>query len=235
MKILPIHLFLPFLQVMDSVNENGSVKMYDGCDDSVLNFNGYILFTHEFLLSFLDHGAEGRISFSGFWRACIKGWKRSYEGFYQGGDLKEDVPAAERAYLTILDRPFMKSYFLAAVFDMITLLQIDYHSSMRCECGKYTNDENMMVIYDNACKVLQSMMLRCPQLARYINLFIDTMHYAGHEQCSPLFNQKGMLAVTFINAEINEQKNKLLRHVQTSMSFLGQIRGLVYIRYFILT
>lgn len=38
------------------------------------------------------------------------------------------------------------------------------------------------------------------------------------------------LAVKFVNASLNEQKNKLLRYMETSLAFMGQIRGCVYVR-----
>ena len=74
-------------------------------------------------------------------------------------------------------------------------------------------------------------MLRVPALAGHIDPFIDAFHHDGHSNCSPQYNHKRSLALTSINAALNEQKNRLMRYMETSVAFMGQVRAMVYMRY----
>jgi hypothetical protein len=71
---------------------------------------------------------------------------------------------------------------------------------------------------------------RCPSFAEKTISIIDSLHHTGHKNCSPLYNHKWSLCTSFVNAEMNEQMNKPLRFIQTSVAFLGQIRAIVFIR-----
>jgi len=209
------------------------VQFYDGRDDALLNVDGKILFTHELLQSFLDHSGEGRLSFSGYWRAQVKQWKRNFAYFSEPNIC---MPEFVRTCLDLIDRPFMEVVFLESVFDLITLLEIDYVDAFSCDCDcegeadKCLDRNTLTAVYDNCCKFLQSLMLRYPPMAEHYQFIIDNIHHSGHSNCSPLYNHKMSLAVKFVNASLNEQKNKLLRYMETSLAFMGQIRGCVYVR-----
>ena len=209
------------------------MQFYDGRDDALLNVDGKILFTHELLQSFLDHSGEGRLSFSGYWRAQVKQWKRNFAYFSEPNIC---MPEFVRTCLDLIDRPFMEVVFLESVFDLITLLEIDYVDAFSCDCDcegeadKCLDRNTLTAVYDNCCKFLQSLMLRYPPMAGHYQFIIDNIHHSGHSNCSPLYNHKMSLAVKFVNASLNEQKNKLLRYMETSLAFMGQIRGCVYVR-----
>jgi len=147
------------------------------------------------------------------------------------------MPPFVRSCLDLIDRPFMEVVFLESVFDFITLLEIDYVDAFSCDCDckgeadKCLDRNTVTAVYDNCCKFLQSLMLRYPPMAKRYQCIIDNIHHSGHSNCSPLYNHKMSLAVSFVNASINEQKNKLLRYMETSLAFMGQIRGCVFVRY----
>jgi hypothetical protein len=210
-------------QVFDICDvERNQVLPYDGSDDAILNFDGKVLFTHELLEDFLFHAAEGRISFSGYWQAYVKG---------MSSWLSDSASEFASRALVCMTRPVMTTIFLDGVFDFITLEDMDCKDAFTCECGKQVmNDNKLCTIYDNGCNQLRTTLLRYPALTAHIQFQIDAMHANGHKNCSPLFNHKGQVSLKDINAAINEQKNRLLRHTQTSVSFLQQIKGLVYMR-----
>mmetsp|Transcript_14117 Transcript_14117/g.27870 ORF Transcript_14117/g.27870 Transcript_14117/m.27870 type:complete len:1112 (+) Transcript_14117:20-3355(+) len=217
------------VKVLNSWDQDGALVPYDGRDDGILNYNGRILFTHEFLHQFLSQAGEGKLSFSGFWRASVQQWRYNIE--ITGSDAES---ASETEFVTFaleqISRPMMENVFVDCIFDYISLLNVDYKTAFTCMCdtGRSTR---ITAVYDNCCKFLQSMLLRFPALAGKIRCIIDALHHSGHVHCSPLYNHKMSVALKAVNAAINEQKNRLLRYMQTSVAFLGQIRAAVYIRY----
>ena len=217
---------------MNSVDSDGKLLYYDGIDDALLNVDGKILFTHEFLQGFLNHSGEGRLSFSGYWRAQVKQWKSNFAYFSSAAGV-HPIPPHVQSFLDLIDRPFMEAVFLESVFDLLTLTQFDYCYAFSCDCDLNGNvdkclDRNTLsAVYDNCCKFMQSMMLRYPPMAKHFQFIIDNIHHSGHSNCSPLYNHKMSLAVSFVNASINEQKNKLLRYMETSLAFMGQVRSCV--------
>lgn len=226
---------------MNSVDDLGDIVHYDGSDDCILNVNGRLLITHELLQDFLQLAGEGRITFSGYWRAQKKGWERNFAHFSRAtadcgidfGEHAFTVPAFVQSFLHLIARPSMENVFLECVFDFISLVELDYVAAFSCDCSAQDGclDGNILTaIYDNCCKFLQTLMLRYPAMAEKYHFVIDALHHAGHSTCSPLYNHKMNLAVSYVNASINEQKNKLLRYMQTSVAFMGQIRATVYIR-----
>jgi len=211
-------------QVFDICEVEGNkVLPYDGSDDAILNFNGKVLFTHELLEDFLLQAAEGRISFSGYWQAYVKG---------MSSRLSHDPSPFAAQAVECMTRPVMINIFLDLVFDFITLEHVDCKDAFTCECGKQVMDDNKLcTIYDNGCNQLRTTLLRYPALTAHMQFQIDAMHASGHKNCTPLFNHKGQVSLKGINAAINEQKNKLLRNTQTSVAFLHQIKGFVFLRY----
>lgn len=217
----------------NSIGEDGNLIYYDGIDDALLNVDGKILFTHEFLQGFLDQSGEGRLSFSGYWRAQVKLWKSNF-AYFSAADIA--TPPFVQSCLDLINRPFMEAVFLESVFDYITLLKLDYVDAFSCDCDlngeadKCLDRNTLTAVYDNCCKFLQSLMLRYPPMAQHYQFIIDNIHHSGHSNCSPHYNHKMSLAVSMVNASINEQKNKLLRYMETSLAFMGQIRGCVLVR-----
>jgi hypothetical protein len=216
-------------QVYNSRNVDGTLKYYDGSDDAVLNVNGKVLFTHEFLYAFLDQSGDGRLSFAGYWRASVTGWQRNLSYYLDSG---VHVPLFVQQFLDLIKRPFMDKVFLDAVFDFITLLDFNYEDAFACGCADDSRNRNILTaVYDNCCKFMQSLLLRYPEMAEHYQFIIDALHHSGHSHCSPLYNHKMSVALKHVNAAINEQKNRILRYMETSVAFMGQIRAAVYIRY----
>jgi len=209
---------------------DGQKVFYDGRDHAILNVNGQILFTHEFLLDFLHQSCHGRLTLSGYWKAKRESWLPMCKS-----DEKHCTPG-RRAFRDLILRPSMANTFLDAVFDYLGLLELDYDNAFRCACKDVYQSipdghgEQVFVIYDNACKLLQAILLRLPSLAQKYTLVIDAFHHDGHSNCSPLYNHKLAVATQHINAALNEQKNRLLRYMETSVAFMSQVRAMVYMR-----
>jgi hypothetical protein len=136
--------------------------------------------------------------------------------------------------LRFLNRSSLINYFINSVFDYITLLGLDYEEIFKCQCaarGKCLDFKTLTGIYDNACNWLHSIMLRYPALLRHITPVIDALHYSSHKNCSPTYNSKLCQALKGLNVAINEQKNRLMNYMKTSVAGMGQIRVMVKVRY----
>jgi hypothetical protein len=215
--------------VFNSTDADGCIQYYDGRDDAVINVDGNLLITHELLYDFLHSSAEGRLSFAGYWRARKRSWELNFSYFRNDG---VHVPRYVESFLTLIKRPFMESVFLENVLNYIQLTEVDYDRAFSCACADEGRNENVLTaVYDNCCKFLQTLMLRYPHLAQYYQFIIDALHHSGHTNCSPTYNHKMSVALKHINAAINEQKNKLLRNMEISIAFMGQIRAAFLIRH----
>jgi hypothetical protein len=73
-----------------------------------------ILIAHELLHDYLDQSLGGRLSFSGYWRSSVQGWKRSLTLFTKPCMV---VPLFVQSYLDLINRPSMETVFLESVFD----------------------------------------------------------------------------------------------------------------------
>jgi hypothetical protein len=207
--------------VYNSIGVNGELVHYDGVDDGVLNVNGQILFTHEFLWDFLDQAAESRATMSAFWRGKMRGWRRNL--------ISSD--SFVMFVLELIDRPFMVNCFINSVFDFITRLAFDYVDAFSCQCGDRCRNGNIVTaVYDNCCKFMQTAMLRHSRFASDFLFIIDALHSSGHSHCDPLHNSKINVALKQVNVAINEQKNRILRHMELSLAFMTQMRAAVYAR-----
>lgn len=98
-------------------------------------------------------------------------------------------------------------------------MDMDYDALFRCQCdGALCEKEHLTVIYDNSCGFLRTLLLRLPDLSQHITCVIDQVHYASHKNCSPYYNHAFIAAVQNLNAKLNEQKNKILNYMKTSIS-----------------
>lgn len=219
-------------QVHDHVLADGTRIPFDGRDQAVLNVNGKVLFTHEFLLDFLHISGHGKITLSGYWNAKCALWVQ----ILGAHDAEHPLASTEKAFLELIKKTHMPHLFVDTIFDYIGLLDVDYKKAFTCRCKEYYHvDEKeyarrMCIIYDNACNLMKMILLRMPTLVRQFTLIVDAFHQGGHANCSSLYNSNLNAAVKQINSSLNEQKNKTLRYMQTSVSFMGQIRAMVYLR-----
>lgn len=216
------------LQVFNRIVD-GTTIYFDGPDHAVFNVNGNLLFTHDFFQDFLHTACKGKLTLSGYWKGKVSSWN-------QIRDSIENPSPQLTAVFELINRPGMVNVFLDAVFEYLALMDFEYEKAFSCQCSElYGVDpaqyaEHVYLIYDNACKVLQSSMLRLPTISKHYSFIIDAFHYKGHNNCSPFYCHKIIQAVRRINAEVNEQKNRLIRNMETSVAFMGQIRALVYMR-----
>ena len=186
---------------------------FDGRDLGILNFNNTILFTHEFLHEFLDLSCNNRVSHRGYIRTKVEGWARSLN------TLQSD-PHHEQKRSKCLDfilRPSLANTITDAIFDYLTLLDMDYEALFECKCQSDLR-RHLTVIYDNSCGFLRYLLLRLPALAQQITCVIDQVHYSSHKNCSPYYNHAFIASVQNLNAELNEQKNRILNYMKTSIS-----------------
>lgn len=128
---------------------------------------------------------------------------------------------------------YLGDKFTDAVFDYISLINIDWDEAFACKCdaGTYKDVNHMILMYDNVCNLLRSLMLRYPELAKDVSFLIDTLHWKNHSLCSPFFNKGISIAATRVNSAINEQKNKYVNYAKTTAAFTGQARGMAYLRF----
>jgi hypothetical protein len=226
-------------------------KPYDGINQGILNMNNKYLFTHELLREGLNVQDNGRISIKGFFRAKLSLWKSS-------------ISSTHLHLYDVLNLSSLGDIFTDAVFDYITKLkailasksfrnstiirtdcvraghtvsQIDYDEGFKCQCRDkmFKNNDYITLIYDNSCNLNRSISLRCPSLLEYMMLLVDTLHFSGHKGCSPYFNKRRIVHLHRVNSAIAEQKNRSINYLETSASFMGQARAMVWMRSVALT
>ena len=131
----------------------------------------------------------------------------------------------------LLGRPCLVDRFTDAVFDLITLLDIDYKMLFTCQCkGDYLDPDHLIITYDNSCKLFEYILNRWPAMANHVDCVIDPLHQSGHVKCTPLYHSKKNLATKHMNSSLVEQKNKFIQHLASTVAHMGQIRVMVYIR-----
>jgi hypothetical protein len=125
--------------------------------------------------------------------------------------------------------------FTDSVFCYLSLLKVDYTDAFTCKCAPERlvdqNQDHVFFVYDNACNLVRSMLLRWPELAKHFTGVVEGMHWSGHTSCSPFFNKRFIVSLTSINGAIAEQKNRIINYMKSSAAFMGQPRGLVFARW----
>ena len=202
---------------------------FDGLELGVLNFNNKILFTHEFLQEFLTLSCQNRMTHRGFIRSKIEVWLSSVSEPLLNAGLFPSLEQSRACIQQFLQQPSLPNIITDAIFDYITLLDMDYDDLFACQCRH--DKDHLQVIYDNSCGFFNYLLLRLPALSQQITAVIDTIHYASHKSCSPFFNHAVIDAIKNLNSELVEQKNRILNYMKTSISQMGQVRAMVYVRY----
>lgn len=205
------------------VYDNPDGKPYDGNDHAVINMRGKYMFTWELLQEALDHQGVARTSIKGIFRAKAKGWLRNSRHL-PSESFRDEIS-------DILDKSHVQDVFTDALFDYLNLLDIDYHLAFLCKCvGARLGSDGITLLYDNACNLLHSILKRMPSMLLYYKLFVDSLHWAGHKDCSPYFNKAMSVALKGINSQLCEQRNRAINNMKTSAAFMSQPRGLVIVR-----
>ena len=198
---------------------------YDGNDNAVLNTKSKYMFTWELLQETLDHQGVARTSIKGIFRAKTRGWLRNSKHL-PDQSLKDEIKQ-------VLDKSHVQDVFTDALFDYLTLLDIDYDRAFLCRCAVSSSElgsDDIHLLYDNACNLLHSILKRMPSMLLHYKLFVDSLHWAGHKDCSPYFNKAMSIALKGINSQLCEQRNRAINNMKTSAAFMSQPRGLVMVR-----
>jgi len=208
------------------VYDNPDGTPFDGNDHGIINTKGQFMFTWELLQECLDNQSVSRTSIKGFFRAKAKGWRRN-SMHLQSQSLRDEIS-------DILDKSRVQDVFTDALFDYLTLLDIDYHMAFMCKCnpasGHAPGSDGITLIYDNACNLLHSILKRMPSMLKHYKLFVDSLHWAGHKDCSPYYNKAMSVALIGINSQLCEQRNRVINQMKTSFSFMLQPRGIPWVR-----
>lgn len=136
------------MQVWDCLQDGRHVA-FDGMQLGILHtqqLGSRLLFTHELLREFWDLTCETRITHKGWIRTKIKTWKQNIAG---GKDENESY----KKVWDLLCRPALVDRIYEALYDYVTLLDIDYKSLFSCQCvSPVHSNAHIVAIYDNACK-----------------------------------------------------------------------------------
>ena len=146
----------------------------------------------------------------------------------------DHVHAFSDILLEFLEKPSLPNIWTDAIFEFMSLIDIDYTDLFQCQCCTvqvrddsaeldFDHPHHVHVVYDNSCKLLDFILLRCPALAQSLMPVIDALHYSGHSNCSPLFNQKLNLATRSLNAALNEQVYSIPLSTPTCMGITHMV------------
>ena len=131
----------------------------------------------------------------------------------------------------LLARSSLVDRFTDAVFDYVCLLDLDYKKLFRCQCSDNIRDpDHMLFTYDNSCKLLEWILNRWPEFAENVEPVIDALHHSGHVNCSPFYHSKKNMITKTLNSALNEQKNRHIQRLASTVAHMGQIRVMVYLR-----
>ena len=78
-----------------------------------------------------------------------------------------------------------------------------------------------LVIYDNACSLMDYCMNRDPGFFRNTKFLVDRFHWKNHTGCSPALNISKHETFKKINSEANEQQNALLKKLKPQVSYMN--------------
>lgn len=92
-----------------------------------------------------------------------------------------------------------------------------------------------VVIYDNACKLVEYILNREPWMLQYIIFMVDAFHYGGCQEthihkCPHAFDKSFQPAVSFINAQYQEHGNSFLNMFKSSLRTMSRGRAYQFIR-----
>jgi hypothetical protein len=68
------------LQVLNHINEDGSVTKYDGLDQGIINMGHGLLFTQELLREFLEHASKNQMTMKGYFNGKVQAWRDNLFG-----------------------------------------------------------------------------------------------------------------------------------------------------------
>jgi hypothetical protein len=87
------------------------------------------------------------------------------------------------------------------------------------------------VCYDNGCNLAQYALNREPAFFKDTAFFVDNPHFKTHANCATDFDTSQYAC--FTNSPLAEQKNSILRSLETSSSYMNQTTFLLYTRHFV--
>ena len=87
------------------------------------------------------------------------------------------------------------------------------------------------VCYDDGCRLVQYALNREPEHFRATQFLIDNPHFKTHANCANEYDTKHYPKY-FDNSPLAEQKNSILRTLETSSAYMIQMTFLLYARHF---
>ena len=111
------------------------------------------------------------------------------------------------------------------------------------------------LVMDNGCNVHQYVLNREPAYFQGMQFYVDQMHFRGHKHCCPAYNtgarrspctdahyQQPAWLTALIeagcyrdigNSSLAEQKNSVLRRLESQVSFMKQTTFVYFMRFFL--
>ena len=129
--------------------EDGVWHDFDGSDIGVLNFSDTLLFTHELLEQFWDQTCASRTTHKGWIKGVVNGWKRNVEASVFRCEHGDEIRAQVNG---LLSSPSLPDRIYQALYDYVSLLDIDYGLLFTCQCQRDTARDAIVGVYDNCCK-----------------------------------------------------------------------------------
>ena len=195
---------------------DGTPRHFDGADEGLINM-GRWLFTYEFLQAFLNQLFAGGATFRGYLRQALLNYDISCVGDTNTAGLQREVRVLRAGFQCGDGRRVgtrgvgqtLYKAFIDAVFDFITLQDINYDSALGCACVRSGTQRGPdVVVYDNACHTLDYVLAREPHLVNSFQFFVDKFHHKGHTACSPYMSHRSDPATAFMNSSVMEQGNR---------------------------
>jgi hypothetical protein len=88
-----------------------------------------------------------------------------------------------------------------------------------------------IVCYDNGCNAQQYFLNREPEFFGTTACYVDAMHHKGHDKCSEEYSSSHCESIT--NSSLAEQKNSILRSLESHVGYMSQTVFLLYMRFYL--
>lgn len=88
-----------------------------------------------------------------------------------------------------------------------------------------------VLCYDNGCNTMAYCLNRECEHFMSTNWYIDALHYRDHKKCATEYCSKYYRGIK--NSSLAEQKNAIVRSLESSCGYMNQITFLLYIRFFL--
>lgn len=88
-----------------------------------------------------------------------------------------------------------------------------------------------LLLYDSGCRLLPYCLAREGYHFQATSFMVDELHWNNHVECSTDFNSKHYPWIK--NSSLAEQKNSVIRSLESNASYMSQVVFLLYVRFFV--